>query len=145
MTEYNPRTEVLRAVTTLGAIIDEAAGGAITISDEANEAFRLARKHLQLLQHQPDFAGWISKPAISPEAEQATGVLVLTIDHRQGYEVSVHRSKESATNDLIAWVEQFWFQDGPKGDMPDDPDEAIKAYFDFADESYHISPVNITT
>lgn len=81
---------------------------------------------------------------ILTDAAPTTDVaLVLTIDHRQGFEVSVHRSHESATADLVAWVDQFWAQDGPEGEMPDDAKDAVKAYFDFADESYHIVPTAI--
>ncbi len=68
------------------------------------------------------------------------GVLVLTIDHHHGFEVSVHRSHKSAMKELAAWVDQSWTTNGPTGDMPDDPEEAVKTYFDFADETYHISP-----
>jgi hypothetical protein len=80
-------------------------------------------------------------PGDLPDADV---VLVLTIDHHHGFEVSVHRSHESVTKDLIAWVDQSWSTNGPPGEMPDDIRTAVKAYFDFTDETYHISPTEIT-
>jgi len=75
-----------------------------------------------------------------------TDVLVLTIDHHHGFEVSVHRSRKAAMKELFAWVDQSWSTNGPVGDdMPDDTEAAIKAYFDFADETYHISPTALET
>lgn len=70
---------------------------------------------------------------------------LLIIEHRHGIDGSIHRTKDDAESNLLAWVEQFWHQDGPNGDMPDLPDEAIKAYFDFADESYMLSEVEVPT
>jgi hypothetical protein len=77
-------------------------------------------------------------------ASMQTDVLVLTIDHHHGFEVSVHHSHQSMMETLADWVAQSWERDGPTGEMPDDTEDAIKAYFDFADETYHVSPAAIT-
>lgn len=73
---------------------------------------------------------------VVPEDQSAW---VLVINHRHGTDVSVHWLKEGAEAILANWVQTYWEEDGPKGDMPDDPDEAIKAYFDFADESFDLN------
>lgn len=72
---------------------------------------------------------------VVPEDQSAW---VLVINHRHGIDITVHWLKESAEAKLFAWVEEYWTADGPEGDMPDDPEEAIKAYFDFADESFDL-------
>lgn len=70
-------------------------------------------------------------------------IWLLIIEHHHGTDSSIHWTKEDAEERLFTWVEDYWTDNGPKGDMPDLPDEAIKAYFDFADESYMLTETDM--
>lgn len=108
---------------------------------DAREAcFAFVDAHPEVLPLAREYGLPIS-PGELPQTDPAVnGVLVLTIDHHHGFEVSVHRSHRAAMKELFAWVDQSWSTNGPAGDIPNYTEEAIKAYFDFADETYHISP-----
>jgi hypothetical protein len=102
---------------------------------------------LETNSDQPGFDFYSALAAVEAEdlsGSDANGVLVLTIDHDHGFEVSVHHSHKGAMATVADWVAESWERDGPAGEMPADTEEAIEAYFDFAaDETYHISPAKI--
>jgi hypothetical protein len=57
------------------------------------------------------------------------------IEHKHGDELSVHRSEESAWNEVYEWVATGWYaMYEPPGDLPTDHNEAISAYFEAMQE-----------
>jgi hypothetical protein len=75
--------------------------------------------------------------ASTPDGQGATRVFTLTIEHRHGTDVTVHRTREAARAALHAYVVDWWEKEGVGGEMPSDLDEAITAYFDQVDGEYH--------
>lgn len=71
------------------------------------------------------------------DAPAVPEVTVLAVDHKHGTNFSAHTTYESALGDLHDYVATEWPTRG-EGDMPDDRDEAIEAYFheNAADESW---------
>jgi hypothetical protein len=52
------------------------------------------------------------------------------IRHKQGTNVSVHRSNESARLALADYCNENWTVEGVKGNPPDDEDNLISEYFE---------------
>lgn len=68
-------------------------------------------------------------------------VYVLTICHRHGDHVSVHRTEEGALKRLAAYCRDYWYEDGPgRNDGPDEPgeevppDEVLRLYYEKCDD-----------
>lgn len=58
-------------------------------------------------------------------------VWLVHIEHRHGDELSVHRSEQSAWNEVYEWVAVCWYsEDAVEGDLPTNHDEAISTYFE---------------
>lgn len=68
-------------------------------------------------------------------------VWVLFQENRYGNSIEVFRTKEAADASLHQYVKDYW--QPSDGDIPDDPDDAIEAYFDLhaesGSESYELS------
>ncbi len=78
----------------------------------------------------------------------AENVWVLVIDHRHGTDSSVHRTEGGAREALHSYVVQFWDEvvgrHGLADKMPEDPSEAIDAYFEaMEDEGYTLGPAEL--
>jgi len=57
-------------------------------------------------------------------------VWVLSVTHKHGTNISVHRNQEGALNSLASYVAGEWSQEMPHGAiLPEDDGAAIEAYF----------------
>lgn len=63
-------------------------------------------------------------------------VYVLTISHRHGVNVTVHKTAEGARAKLLEYVREEWAGEMEGEVIPTDSDEAIDAYFDNGHEEY---------
>lgn len=66
-------------------------------------------------------------------------VEVLIINHRHGYDVSVHETEDLAVKELASYCRDWW-EDFCTEDQPKSNDDIIEAYFEAADgrESYEL-------
>src|ERR1017187_1356209 len=64
-------------------------------------------------------------------------VQVLMVEHRHGTNTSVHRTEEAARDELHGYVVMWWEQEMEDQVMPEDRDEAIKAYFEAQEGEFY--------
>jgi hypothetical protein len=82
----------------------------------------------------------MASDSISAPAQDAilpTSVHVLTIEHKHGENVSVHRTAAGAQEKLHGYVIEWWEHEISDEPMPEDAEEAIKAYFDQVDHEFN--------
>ena len=66
------------------------------------------------------------------------------IEHRHGDDMTVHRSEQSAWNEVYEWVAAYWYsEDAVEGDLPTDHQEAISAYFEAMQEREWASVIKL--
>lgn len=62
--------------------------------------------------------------------ETTSGPAALAITHEHGVDASAHTSREAAEAALLEYVRAWWAVEAGEGvPMPEDPSEAIEAYF----------------
>ena len=70
-------------------------------------------------------------------AEQTQTVWVWHLTHRHGDDVLVFASEELAYATLFNYVKEWWETECPAdAEMPDDPKEAIEAYFELVEDEW---------
>lgn len=67
-------------------------------------------------------------------------VVILTIDHRHGTDVSAYRTHDGASKAVAAYVKDWWndlsrWTDDPP-ELPKDDNEAISLYFDIMEDEH---------
>lgn len=78
------------------------------------------------------------RPLAAPPPRE---VWVLTINHNHGLDTFAHACEAAAYAQLDAYVQKWWEHEVTGHELPDDPDERIRAYFDefVPHESFAIS------
>lgn len=61
-------------------------------------------------------------------------IWVLRIDHRYGYDTSIHSTEQAAKDSLVEYVHQEWESEMGDKDKPSDPAQMIEVYFDHTDD-----------
>lgn len=70
-------------------------------------------------------------------------VWLAQIEHKHGDELSVHRSEQSAWNEVYEYVATCWYGESIDGDLPTDHQEAISAYFEAMQEREWASVIKL--
>jgi predicted ATPase len=72
-------------------------------------------------------------------------LFVLVIEHRHGTSVTAHLTEEQATARLDEWVGDWWAEELPDREMPDDVEARRREYFEHVEgESYVLEPTTLT-
>lgn len=72
-------------------------------------------------------------------------VWVLTISHKHGADVTVHRTEEEAREELASYVEEYWNEWMPDKPVPDTIEEReIDEYFNQYEEWYTLDETTIS-
>jgi hypothetical protein len=70
-------------------------------------------------------------------------VWLLSIHSELGRHTTVCRNYQAAKRELFGYVKEQWESEFDNHPLPDDPERAIRRYFDRSSESYDIQDVNV--
>lgn len=116
-------------------------------------ALKIARRYMpEVAPLNPDLAPVeaaivdAESAAVAPEPKPGDPIKVwaLTIVHRHGDDTSLFSSHAEAHAALAAFVNEWWPRELADRAKPDDPQEAVDAYFELVGENYSLTESGIT-